>query len=314
MARCASSTLKAFSGCGRAAASSCGRGRGEGLPGSRLAEQARLGAAGPPRLGADAAERQPDLGDGARVNCARPPRPTRGRTRTTRGRGPSGRPTGGRPAAGGTSIAVISSPCSSGCSRSGVSPGSRKKSSIAIARSPPGPRVCTTASSATRATATSDGWVAMHWSLVPRIACPRLKPCQGRAAAAGVALVARRRRVAEVAAAHPLAQVAAHRGHVPQLRRGAEQQRLGDDREPLPHRGNLRDVAHPGQRPDPQPAAGGLLDAVQRQVVDVDQQPRREHVLADQVDLGRAAGQEGALAGPRGPWRWPRRCRRLVRS
>ena len=45
-----------------------------------------------------------------------------------------------------------------------------------MARSPAGPRVCTTASSATSATATSDGWVAMHLSLVPSMAWPRLKP------------------------------------------------------------------------------------------------------------------------------------------
>ena len=73
-------------------------------------------------------------------------------------------------------MATISSPASSGCSRWGVSPGAGKKSSSAMARSPSGRTVCTTASNAASATARSDGWVAMQCSLVPRIACPRLKP------------------------------------------------------------------------------------------------------------------------------------------
>ncbi len=96
--------------------------------------------------------------------------------------------------------------------------------------------MCTTASRATSATRhvrrmRRDALVAGAEDGVPAV-----EAVQGRAAAAGIALVARRRRVAEVAAPHPLAQVAAHRGHVPQLRRGAQQQRLGDDREPLRRR------------------------------------------------------------------------------
>ena len=55
-----------------------------------------------------------------------------------------------------------------------------------------------------------------------------------RAAAAGIALVARReRQLAEVRAARALHQVAADRRHVAQLRRGAGEQRLRDDREAL---------------------------------------------------------------------------------
>src|SRR5205823_15114407 len=42
--------------------------------------------------------------------------------------------------------------------------------------SPPRPRTCTIASSAASATARSDGCVAMHLSLVPRIAFVRLMP------------------------------------------------------------------------------------------------------------------------------------------
>ena len=90
---------------------------------------------------------------------------------------------------------------------------------------------------------------------------PAVEAIQGRAAAAGIALIARRRRIAEIAAPHPLAQVAAHRGHVPQLRRGSQQQRLRDDREPLHHAGRLGDVAHPRQRADAKAAVGQVLDA-----------------------------------------------------
>ena len=93
---------------------------------------------------------------------------------------------------------------------------------------------------------------------------PAVEPVHGRAAGAWLALVAWRGRVAEVAAPDPLAQVAAHRGHVPQLRGRAEHQRLGDQREPLHHAGRPGHVAHPGQRPDPQPAARQVLDLVQR--------------------------------------------------
>src|SRR5580704_7512565 len=110
-----------------------------------------------------------------------------------------------------------------------------------------------------------------------------------------VALVARRGRVPEVAAPDPLAQVSAHRGHVPQLRRRAQHQRLRDHREPFHHPGRAGHLTHPGQRPDPQPAVRQVLDAVQRQVVDVDQQPRPQHVLAHQIHLGGTAGQERAV-------------------
>src|SRR5579859_3936923 len=114
-------------------------------------------------------------------------------------------------------------------------------------------------------------------------------------AGARVALVARRGRVPEVAAPDPLAQVAAHRGHVPQLRRRAKHERLRDHREPLDHPGLTGHITHPGQRPDPQPAVRQVLDQVQWQVVDVDQQSRPQHVLARQVNLGGAAGQERAV-------------------
>ena len=195
---------------------------------------------------------------------------------------------------------TISSPAASGCSRCGVSPGSRKKSSKAMSRSPSRLTVCTTASNAASATATSDGCVAMQCSLVPRIACPRLKPVERGAAAPGVALVAGGDPVAQVRAARALEQVAAHRGHVAQLLGGAEVQRLGDRREALDHPRLAGDVAHARERADAQTAVGERLDARERQVVDVDEVIVVGDAGADEVDLGRPAGQERAARVPGG--------------
>jgi hypothetical protein len=124
---------------------------------------------------------------------------------------------------------------------------------------------------------------------------PAGEAAQRREAAAGIALVARRRHIAEVAAPHPLAQGAAQRGHIPQLRRGSQQQRLRDDRETRHHAGRPGNVAHPRRRADAKATAGQVLDPVQGEVVDVDQQPGPQHVLAYQVDLGGAAGQKRAV-------------------
>ena len=73
-------------------------------------------------------------------------------------------------------MAVISSPRRSVLSLSGAAPGRRWKSSKGITRSPVGPVTCTFASSAASATHMSDGWVAMHSSLAPRMARMRLRP------------------------------------------------------------------------------------------------------------------------------------------
>src|SRR5580704_7388192 len=124
---------------------------------------------------------------------------------------------------------------------------------------------------------------------------PAVKAAQSRAATAGIPLVTRRCRVAEIAATHPLAQISAYGGHVSQLRGCAQQQRLRDHRETLHYGGHLGDVAHPRQRADPQPAAWQVLDLVQRKVVDIDQQDRPQDILAHQVYLGRAAGQKRAV-------------------
>ena len=61
-------------------------------------------------------------------------------------------------------------------SNCGVSPGRRWKSAIGTLRSPFGPERRTVASSAARATAMSDGLVAMQSGLAPRMAWMRLKP------------------------------------------------------------------------------------------------------------------------------------------
>lgn len=79
---------------------------------------------------------------------------------------------------------------------------------------------------------------------------------QRGAAAARHALVARGPGVAEVRAAHLLHQVAAHRRHVAQLGRRAEEQGLGKHREAVHDCRGLCDVANAGQRPDAQTAPG----------------------------------------------------------
>src|SRR6266853_1423815 len=73
--------------------------------------------------------------------------------------------------------------------------------------------------------------------------------------------------------------------------------RLPKGNELVPVRERPRRGRDPGpcQRSDPQPAVRQVLDQVQRQVIDVDQQSRPQHVLAHQVYLGAAAGQERAV-------------------
>ena len=72
---------------------------------------------------------------------------------------------------------VISSPDLSSVSISGVSPGRRCISATARDRvAPSAVRVSILASKAARATAMSDGFVAMQASLVPKMALLRFKP------------------------------------------------------------------------------------------------------------------------------------------
>ena len=185
-------------------------------------------------------------------------RPTPARTRTTPGRAPCGSASGAPRPAAGSSTATISSPGASVVSRRAGrrAAGGTRSSGIGRA-SPSGPCTCTSASSAASATAMSDGWVAMHAGDAPRIARLRCSPSIGRAAAAGLALVARRGDVLEVAAAGALQQVAADRRHVAQLARRAGEQRLRQHRVALPHQRVGGQVAVAHARADAQPAVGG---------------------------------------------------------
>ena len=100
----------------------------------------------------------------------------------------------------------------------------------------------------------SDGCVAMQASLVPRIALHAVDAVDGRAAAAGLALVAGRRRVVEVEAARPLQQVAAGRRHVAQLLRGAGQDRARQQRIALLDQRMIGEVGVRHERADAQAA------------------------------------------------------------
>ena len=114
----------------------------------------------------------------------------------------------------------------------------------------------------------------------------------GRAAAAGLALVAGRRRVIEIGAARALQEIAAGGCHVAQLLRrsckdGTSQQRIAllDQRVP----GQVR-VRY--QSADEQAAAGSFLDGFQRQPRNVDQPGGALDVLLHQVDQVGATSDE----------------------
>src|SRR6266496_3826966 len=121
-----------------------------------------------------------------------------------------------------------------------------------MTRSPPLPRAMTFASSATSATARSDGCVAMHLSLVPSIA--------------------------KIPAASALHDVAAHRRHVAQLTRRGKQQRLTDNRISVAHTSVPRNVAHVCKRAESQAAVWQLADTreigIFSERVDVDEMLR----------------------------------------
>ncbi len=106
------------------------------------------------------------------------------------------------------------------------------------------------------------------------------------------ALVAGRAGVAEIAAAGALEQVAAERREVAHLRRGAEQQRFGEDAVAVPHLGMRGRVAHPHQRAEPQHRAIGV-DAVEpREARHVEDPRGRAQSLAHELDHVGAAGEE----------------------
>ena len=140
-----------------------------------------------------------------------------------------------------------------------------------------------------------------------------VEPGDRGAAAAGLALVAGRRGVVEVIAAGALQQVAAGRGHVAQLRRGAGEDRAGQQRIALGDQRVIGEVGIRHQRADAQAAVRRLLDGLERQPRNVDQPRRPLDVFFHQVDQVGAAGDEFR--------RWdrrrsgaPRRRRRLARA
>ena len=118
------------------------------------------------------------------------------------------------------------------------------------------------------------------------------RPC-GAAAAAWPALVAGQIGLGtKVRTPGALQQIAAHRGHVAQLRRRALLQRLRDGGVILPHAVMLRHVAHARQRPNRQ-AGRRDVDLLQpRQAVDVDHAPRGDDALLQPVDELRASGNQ----------------------
>ena len=198
---------------------------------------------------------------------------------------------------------MISSPCRSTVSRDGSPPGSRCSSVNAISRSPSGPRSCTRASSAARATAMSEGWVAMHVSgaaasgaaVDPEDRVVAGVAADGRAAAARLALVAGRRDVLEVVAAGALQRVAAAGGHVAQLPAGARQQRLRQHGVALAHPPVGRQLAVGHRGADAQAAVAGAGDFPGGEGPDVDHQRRAGDAEPEVVDQVGPAGQEHRL-------------------
>src|SRR5262249_16304567 len=93
----------------------------------------------------------------------------------------------------------------------------------------------------------------------------------GRAVGPGVPFVAVRGRVVEVRAAGALQQVAADRGVVAELTRGAREQRLGKYGVARPYPGVGGRVRVGRLRPDPEPTVRQLVDVRQGQPADVDQ-------------------------------------------
>ena len=113
-----------------------------------------------------------------------------------------------------------------------------------------------------------------------------------RAAAAGLALVARHRGVVEVIATGALQQVAAGTGHVAQLRRRPGEDGLGQQRVTLLDQRVPGQVGVTHQRTDTQAPLGGLLNVMQRQAGDVDQVLGMADVFFHQVQQVGATGDK----------------------
>ena len=106
----------------------------------------------------------------------------------------------------------------------------------------------------------SEGWVAMHASLVPRIACIRLRPVMAGTAAARLTFIAGRCRIVEVITARSLQKIATGRRHVAQLRRCAGQDRARQHGIPLRDQRMIGGVGIRHQSANPQSPARRLLD------------------------------------------------------
>ena len=119
-----------------------------------------------------------------------------------------------------------------------------------------------------------------------------VEPVARGAAAAGLALIAGRRRVVEVIAARALQKIAAGRCHVAQLLRCAGEDRAGEQRIALCDQRVIGEVGVRHQRADAQAAVRGFLDGLERQPRNVDQPRRPFDILLHQVDQVGAAGNE----------------------
>jgi hypothetical protein len=98
-----------------------------------------------------------------------------------------------------------------------------------------------------------------------------IEAADGRAAAAGLAFVARHCRIVEIGATRPLQQVAAGRRHVAQLCRSAGKDRTGEQRVALLDQRMIRKVGIRHERADAQPAVRRLFDRGEREPRNVDQ-------------------------------------------
>ena len=153
---------------------------------------------------------------------------------------------------------------SSGCrlvSRCGVSPGRRWKSANGMVRSPAGPGDMHRGVERGERHAHVGGMRRDAGLAGAEDRVDAVEAVDRRAAAAGLALVAGRRRVVEVGAARALQQVAAGRRHVAQLLRGARQDRARQQRIALLDQRVVGEVGVRHERADAQAAVGGFLDA-----------------------------------------------------
>ena len=122
-----------------------------------------------------------------------------------------------------------------------------------------------------------------------------IEPGDGGAAAAGLALITGRCGVVKVIAAGALQEIAAGRGHVTQLRRGAGEEGAAQHWIALGDQGVIGEVRIRHQRADAQAAVAGLLDGLERQARNVDQPRRPLDVFLHQIDEVGAAGDEFRL-------------------